>query len=405
MLRKFISNLDKIQLSISIHRVNKYKPRFLFPLGGNGLTGHNSISSINDNVVTVSENQPIGTQVCRIQAEDLDLGNNGIIKYAFKINNTHTSQETELFKIDPKTGVITTKAIFDREQQSQYSVMLSACDCLAEPQQFETLHELIVKIGDLDDNLPEFTKLEQNNLLGNKKVLAKDETIDQNILLNPSADDNQQPEYTYLFKISENLPKLTAVGTLQAIDKDEKPENRKINYHIIDGNDQDLFTINIKTGLLQTKQSLDREAQSFHQLIVKATSNEDYVVSQLPKINHRNLTQKFKLERERSYASDDHSLALVGIEILDLNDNEPIFDKELYRAAVSHQAKLNDTLLYVKAKDPDSDINATLIYSISDIQMFRKYSDDLENSVRPIPSPLSIDQNTGKFKNKLSHFL
>lgn len=142
--------IDKIQISITIHRVNKYKPQFLFPLGlnnGNGFTAHNTLGSINDNVVTVLENQPVGSRVAEIKAEDLDPGNNGLVKFAFKLNSTHTGQETELFRIDPKTGLIVTKVVFDREEKAQYSVMLSASDYLAEPNQFETLQELIIKIG------------------------------------------------------------------------------------------------------------------------------------------------------------------------------------------------------------------------------------------------------------------
>lgn len=314
-----------MQISITIHRVNKYKPQFLFPLGsnnGNGFTAHNTLGSINDNVVTVLENQPVGSRVAEIRAEDLDSpSNNGIIKFAFKLNSTHTGQETELFKIDAKTGVITTKVIFDREHIPQYSVMLSATDYLAEPNQFETLQELIIKIGDLDDNLPEFERPQSlNNLISaktnsySKDVLNKDESIEHNSLTNENGQSSL--DYTYLFQITENLPKATVVGKVEAVDKDEKPENRKIFYFIVDGNEQGLFNLNPKTGILQTTQSLDRESQSFYQLIVKATPNENYTIPQLPIITgHRNLTQKFRLERERSYSPDDHSLAIVGIEV------------------------------------------------------------------------------------------
>lgn len=418
---------DKVQISISIHKVNKYKPQFLFPLGqnnGNGFTSHNTLSSINDNVVVVLENQPIGTRVAEIKgkhlkflssnydnestvfipsitAEDQDHGNNGIVRLSFKVSNT-TTQESELFRIDPKTGLITTKVVFDREQKSQYTVILSACDYLAEPTPFETLQELIIKIGDEDDNLPEFERPQNlNGLLSAKNPYLnspKDESFDHNTLTSSASEEGSQSlDYTYLFQVTENLPKATVVGKVEAVDKDEKPENKRIFYHILDGNDQNVFSINSKTGLLQTNQPLDREAQSFYQLIVKASPSERPPAGhQLPVIGYRNLTQKFKMERERSYPADDRSLAIVGIEILDTNDNEPVFEKGLYRVAVSHQAKLNDTLVFVKAKDPDNEANATLLYSIAHIEMFRKFIDDLENPVRPIPSPIAIDQNSGR---------
>ena len=230
-----------------------------------------------------------------------------------------TVQETDLFRIDPKSGLITTKAVFDREQKSQYSVLLSACDYLAEPTPFETLQELIIKIGDLDDNLPEFEQPQNlNGLLSAKNPYGnapKDESFEHNTLT--GGEDSQSLDYTYLFQVSENLPKATVVGKVEAIDKDEKPENKRIFYHIVDGNDQNVFAINTKTGLIQTNQPLDREAQSFYQLIVKASPSERPPTGhQLPVIGYRNLTQKFRLERERSYPVDDRSLAIVGIEIL-----------------------------------------------------------------------------------------
>lgn len=290
----------------------------------------------------------------------MDPGNNGVIKFSFKLNKNQTVQETDLFRIDPKTGLITSKVAFDREQNSQYSIVLSASDHLAEPNQFETLQELIIKIGDLDDNVAEFSRPQSlSNLISAKNNLlisssSRDEnSIESTGLLSTNNDEmmiiNNQLDFTYLFQISENLPRSTVVGKVEAIDRDEKPENRKIFYFIVDGNEQGLFSINLRTGVLITNQPLDRENQSFYQLIVKATPNENYTVNQMPTIvNHRNLTQKFKMERQRSYLIDDPTLAIVGIEINDLNDNEPVFDKELYRVAVSHQAKLNDTLIYTK---------------------------------------------------------
>lgn len=342
-----------------------------------------------------------------ITAEDQDQGNNGIVRLSFRVSNT-TVQETDRFAIDPKSGLITTKQVFDREQKSEYSVRLVACDYLAEPHQWETEQELIIKIGDQDDNLPEFKRPQNlNSLLSAKNPYLNspkdDSSFEHNMLFNgPPAEDSSNSQssdftYTYLFSVTENLPKATVVGKVEAIDKDEKPENKRIFYHILDGNHQNMFSINHKTGLIQTNQPLDRESQSFYQLIIKASPDERPPAGhQLPVIGYRNLTQKFKMERERSYQADDRSLAIVGIEILDLNDNEPLFEKELYRVAVSHQAKLNDTLVFVRAKDPDNEANATLLYSIAHIEMFRKFIDDLENPVRPIPSPIAIDQNTGR---------
>ena len=50
----------------------------------------------------------------RVQAFDEDPGYNGLVKCSFKVNGSNV-QETAEFKIDPDSGLITTKKSLDAE--------------------------------------------------------------------------------------------------------------------------------------------------------------------------------------------------------------------------------------------------------------------------------------------------
>ena len=90
---------------------------------------------------------------------------------------------------------------------------------MGEPQSFETLQQLTILVKDVDDNKAEFPR-------------------PKNI-----------PE-TYVFSISENSERGSLIGQVSAHDKDVDAENRKIFYHLIDGNSDLLFHIDKLTGIL-----------------------------------------------------------------------------------------------------------------------------------------------------------
>ena len=58
---------------------------------------------------------------------------------------------------DPQSGLIITQAPLDREQRSQYSVVVVAQDLGRPPQQ--TSRVLVINVTDADDNDPVFLKL------------------------------------------------------------------------------------------------------------------------------------------------------------------------------------------------------------------------------------------------------
>lgn len=76
----------------------------------------------------------------------------GTIRYSF----LEETKDSAIFSIDSETGLITTKAILDRETQDKYTLVLVARDLGDVSQQSTKIFNVIVT--DVDDNKPVFNR-------------------------------------------------------------------------------------------------------------------------------------------------------------------------------------------------------------------------------------------------------
>ena len=122
-----------------------------FPLEGYG-TVFVTLTDINDNVPTfeslvykvkIAENSPVGTHLVNVTAKDPDHGVNAHISYSM----SHSK-----FKIDSKTGSITTTGKLDRERQDTYSFIVHVQDGGG----LESSVAVNIVITDINDNYPHF---------------------------------------------------------------------------------------------------------------------------------------------------------------------------------------------------------------------------------------------------------
>lgn len=111
------------------------------------------IADPQEDVVSVREEQPPGTEVVRIRAIDRDHGQNASINYS--LVKGRDSDGHGRFSIDANTGVIRTRVMLDHEDRSIYRLAVAATDGGNPPKQ--TLRMLRVEVLDLNDNRPTFT--------------------------------------------------------------------------------------------------------------------------------------------------------------------------------------------------------------------------------------------------------
>ncbi|KAI8521410.1 hypothetical protein Bbelb_011640 [Branchiostoma belcheri] len=135
---------------------------------------------------------------------------------------------------------------------------------------------------------------------------------------------------TYIFDVYENERKSSFVGMVHASDLD----GDNLNYTIGDSV-MGYFSIDSATGEIITSSQLDRE------------TNASFTF---------NVTVRDPVGQEDT--------AEVTVEVLDENDNSPVFDREMYAANVTEDTSGGSLILQVTASDEDEGSNSDITYSI-----------------------------------------
>lgn len=180
----------------------------------------------------------------------------------------------------------------------------------------------------------------------------------------------------YKFYVTENSDKDIRIGQVKALDKDEG-KHAKVFYYILAGNEDNCFYIDKLDGSLYTNKSFDREERSEYNLFILANNEPDFYLSDI---------DRSKMSEEE--ISHDSSIAKVKVIITDLNDNPPVFEKQVYYAAIDAMANVNDFIINVSAIDPDYGNNGSFSYYIKASNLY-KYGSN-KNSGSIIPSPFNI---------------
>ncbi|NWV29369.1 PCD23 protein, partial [Origma solitaria] len=138
-----------------------------------------------------------------------------------------------------------------------------------------------------------------------------------------------------------------------AKDPDEG-RNGQVTYHILSGNENKAFVLDKITGLLTTARLLDREVQERYSLTVMALDDGSPALS---------------------------ATQVLTIIVLDVNDETPIFLKQLYETAVHENRDPGEFVIKVEAVDRDAGLNSLLQYEIlpgADYEKFKMNSDSGE---------------------------
>ncbi|XP_072319756.1 protocadherin-23 [Eucyclogobius newberryi] len=154
----------------------------------------------------------------------------------------------------------------------------------------------------------------------------------------------------FLLDVNDNRPVFVSADTAQvmedadagsllhhfvAIDGDEG-DNGLVSYFIAAGN-KGLFTLDQKTGLLFLSAPLDYESQRLHRLTVQAVDQGQPALS---------------------------STQTLTVEVGDVNDRPPLFDRPVYDASVAENRNPGEAVVRVSASDGDSEENAVVWYSL-----------------------------------------
>lgn len=371
------------------------------PLQGT-MTVNITIQDVNDNqpifsqsryFATIAENATIGSAVLQVFATDTDGGNNGKVTYSI---NRRQSDRDSMFKIDPDTGVVSVARPLDFETREVHELVVVARDNGAQP--LETTAFVTINVTDVNDNLPtinliflsddatpkiaedaqpgEFvarisvndpdTKEEYDNINVNVTLAGGDghfglttrDNIIYLVIVSRPLDRELKPNYTLtvvatdqgtppliaersfnllVTDTNDNAPRFerdeyetsvlevadpgTEVLQVTAVDKDQGT-NSQVVYALVasESSHSDWFEIDKNTGLITTRSHVDCETEPEPSVTVVAMDGGSPPLS---------------------------ATATVLVTIVDVNDNEPVFDQSFYNVSVAEDQSVGHCILKV----------------------------------------------------------
>ena len=267
------------------------------------------IQDLNDNspafdkdtyTAIVSESATEGTEVTTISAKDRDSGDFGTQGIRYKLMGTGA----DLFNVDPVSGTVT----------------VAACDRSTN------------KCLDYEDTKAYFLSYSATDFNGE----GKRSVVNLRVTV---ADANDNPplfdKKNYVANIDEGQVEFQPRLFLKAHDADD---SSVLGFKILDGNINNLFTLDPATGE------------------VTVSGSQGLRLDNIP-------TDKIRLNVEVT-DSQTKDFASVDIDVRDVNDRNPIFEKKRYLSSVPETTPVGTPIENVMAKDADYGRNAEIVYRI-----------------------------------------
>ncbi|KAJ8667841.1 hypothetical protein QAD02_009504, partial [Eretmocerus hayati] len=358
------------------------------------------ITDLNDNApkfsqssysASMPEDAEVGSLVAKVHATDDDIGINRKIRYEF-IDSADAH-----FIISPDSGIVTLAKALDRETRAMYNVSIRAWD-QGEPRLQSSTH-LVVNVQDINDNPPEFTakyyfaRVPEMDAVGTEvaRVLAtsKDTGVNAEVYYSIVAG-NEHKKFsidpkTGVISIAEQLDYERAKDyllTIQAIDGGVPPltNHASVNITVLDSNDNaPVFAQPSYRGEIREDAKV---GESVIQVLANDLDSEDngkvtYSIERGdrhkqfsidPQTGQISVLAPLDREQVASYQLEIHardqgiprlsSLVLVQLDVLDANDNPPLFSQSNYSTVVQEDRPIGHALLQFMVSDADAEPNA-----------------------------------------------
>ncbi|XP_071125252.1 protocadherin Fat 1-like isoform X4 [Mytilus edulis] len=290
----------------------------------------------------LSRDAPVDTSVTVITAVDFD---NSIITY-----NIEEGNDDGCFELIPSTGLLSLNCSLSDDSTDKRTLKITASDGKFTSESVKIDITLVnnkrnSQLANSDANIVcastnatmELSKLMQISRLNN-------EGISEQIIESPNLNlqNFNAPIFnstnTHHMKVDESAAVNTLLTQIVAHD-DDKGYNGLVVYVIVAGDPYDQFTLDLHNGSLFISSALDRESIAKYDLEIR-------------------ITDSAPLELRKSASMN------ITVEIIDANDNPPIFEKEKYETEVSESIGFNATILQVFAEDKDEGENSRIQYWI-----------------------------------------
>ncbi|XP_065699325.1 cadherin-23 isoform X7 [Patagioenas fasciata] len=394
-------------VNIQVGDVNDNAPRF-----------HNQPYS-----VRIPENTPVGTPIFIVNATDPDQGAGGSVLYSFQ-------PPSNFFAIDSGRGIVSVIRELDYEVTQAYQLQVNATD-QDKNKPLSTLANLAITITDVQDmdpifiNLPYSTNIYENSppgttvrmitaidqdkgrprgigytiVSGNTNSIFALDYISGALTLNGPLD-RENPFYSAGFI-------LTVKGT--ELNDDRTPSNATVtttfNILVIDINDNapefnsseysvaipELAQVGFALPLFIQVQDKDEGPNSVFEVYLVGNNSNHFIISPTSIQGKADIRvrvavpldfetiPRYEFSLFANESVPDHvGFARVKINLINENDNRPVFSKALYNVSLLENTTVGTTVLQVHATDNDVGTYGRVSYF---------FSDD--------PDRFSLDKDTG----------
>ncbi|XP_053723976.1 cadherin EGF LAG seven-pass G-type receptor 2 isoform X1 [Synchiropus splendidus] len=209
----------------------------------------------------------------------------------------------DVFEIDSRSGVIRTKGLVDREEVEAYMLLVEANDQGRDPGPCSATATVYIVVEDDNDNAPQFS------------------------------------EKRYIVQVAEDMAPNTEILQVTATDQD-RGSNAMVHFSIMSGNTRGQFYIDAQTGKMDLVSHLDYEANKEYTLRIRAQDGGRPPLSNIS--------------------------GLVTVQVLDINDNAPIFVSTPFQATVLENVPIGYSIIHIQAVDADSGDNSRLEYLLTE---------------------------------------
>ncbi|XP_057184470.1 protocadherin gamma-A11-like [Triplophysa rosa] len=390
------------------------------------------ITDMNDNAPSfekgrisfrISESAILGSKFMLYPAIDPDVGINGL--------QTYTLNPTDNFNLkfrnkpgDGQNVEMVLQRPLDREKQQNIILVLKAFDG-GDPQLSGSI-EIHITVLDVNDNAPVFTKsvykatvtenAPKDTIVSTVSATDADEGINGKIEYSIAS---MQDNARHIFDINKENGQVSVVGKIdfekarnyeirvQASDHGGLTDSCKIIVDVLDINDnKPVIDIVSKTNVIAENSPSDtvviminvQDPDSGENGKVQCSINENIPFSlKSVKTNFFSLVTDSDLDREKesnyniSVTCTDEgvpslsSSIILCLQISDVNDNAPVFEKSSYETSVQENNTPGLSIFTVSASDADFNQNARVSYILEDSSV---------NGV-PVSSLVSVSADSG----------
>ncbi|XP_054890839.1 protocadherin gamma-A2-like isoform X28 [Poeciliopsis prolifica] len=390
------------------------------------------ITDINDNAPTfekaeikflISETAAVGAKFDLERALDLDVGINTLQSYVLKPSG-HFSLNLQNHADGTKNVEMVLQKPLDREKNEFISLVLTAVDG-GEPQMTGTM-QILITVLDANDNAPVFTQpiykatVSENSAKGTVVTTVTASDADQGLNGKITyAITSTKDEVRQIFEVNEENGEVTLIGRLdyekkrlfqinvRARDNGGLTDSCKVMVDVVDINDNEPV-IKIMSKSTVISESADpntvvtminiQDPDAGKNGNVQCFLNEDIpFLLKLTSNNFYSLLTEGELDREKASeynitvtCSDEgvpslSSSVTLTLQISDVNDNAPVFEKMSYEAYIVENNTPGVSVFTVKATDADWNQNARVSYILEESSV---------NGV-PVSSYVSVSADSG----------